>query len=399
MRSFVFGLLCGALVATFATAIALELLFDAGPPRTIAMSATNVAAIESRAAVDSGELAKRLEGASDRALAEALDAAAFDRSWAGVNAVGESLRSRTAPKTDPLTSLADAAIFGPKAKSVPLLALEVEIARRRLVLDLRSRDNAATKLLDHASEEDAVRQLVDLFTAEAKPAAYDRVREDAALVLAFGATDRGREVLARAMHEGPHERAEIAARALGESEDDRAFSLLGDLASEDRDPEVRRLAASGLGYTSAVAHGGEVVAALAKAARQDADAGVRLAALATLGKADLARSAAARSALSDELTAPSEPVDVRLAAIAALRAYFDRARSLPAELSHALLDTLGTEHDGPVRREIALSLADTAPASSLTDLEAALSGTQDPSVHDALEKAVAAVRARGEPPP
>src|SRR5581483_10558223 len=98
------------------------------------------------------------------------------------------------------------------------------------------RDNAATKLLDKASDEEAVRKLVDLFTTDARTPEHERVREDAALVLAFGATDRGREVLAKTLHDGPRERALMAARALGLSDDEKAFALLADLLANDRDP-------------------------------------------------------------------------------------------------------------------------------------------------------------------
>ncbi len=64
-----------------------------------------------------------------------------------------------------------------------------------------------------------------------------------------------------------------------------------------------------------------------------------------------------------------------------------------------LLDALSTEHDSPIRRDIAVALGDCAPPSMLPDLETALASAQDPTVREALAKAIADVKARGEPPP
>ncbi len=64
-----------------------------------------------------------------------------------------------------------------------------------------------------------------------------------------------------------------------------------------------------------------------------------------------------------------------------------------------LLDALSTEHDSPIRRDIAVALGDCAPPSMLPDLETALASAQDPAVREALAKAIADVKARGEPPP
>src|SRR5438270_645031 len=85
-----------------------------------------------RPAPDPTELARRLEGAGDKRLAEALDAAEFDRSWPRVNGVARALRARVAPKpVDPLSGLAAAAVVGSQATVVPLVALQLEVARRR----------------------------------------------------------------------------------------------------------------------------------------------------------------------------------------------------------------------------------------------------------------------------
>lgn len=396
MRSFIIGLVCGAIVAAIATAIAFEIGAEAPPPppRPAPPTTANVAPVESRPSVDLAELARRLEGANDRALADALGAAEFDRSWAEVNAVGQILRTRAQPRVE------DPAAISSRARSVPLPALEAEVNRRRLVLDLKTRDNPATRLLDHAADDDSVTKLVDMFSAEPRPADYERVREDAALVLAFGATDRGREVLARSIHEGPASRAEMAARALGQSEDERAFAVLTDMLGSDREPEVRRLAAKGLGTSSALAHGDhDAVVSLALAARSDQEPRVRLAALEALGGADLARAPLARAAIGDLLSSPGELPAIRTQAIASLRAYRDRTKSAPPDLVKTLLDALSTEHDSPIRRDIAVALGDCAPPSMLPDLETALASAQDPAVREALAKAIADVKARGEPPP
>src|SRR5579883_724220 len=402
MRSFVFGLLCGALVAAFTTAIALELVFEqqqqAARAATVSPAA---AAVESRATGVDAELAQRLEGASDRALAEALDGAEFDRSWPRVGAVGRALKARAdrPPKTDLLGGLADASLLGPKAKPVPILALEHEIARRRVVLDLRTHDNPATRLLDHAGEEEAVHKLIEMFTAEARPAEYEPVRADAALVLALGATDKGREVLARAIQEGPQTKRALAANALGLSDDARAFAVLADLVGHDVDPQIRIEAARGLAASSAVARGTEdLVALLGKAARSDTDEGVRVEAVKALGEVDLARSTTASATLTDLLASPSEPATVRLAAIESVRAYRKKAVSAPPDLVKALVDTLSSEHDGPVRLKLAEAVGDLAPPSFVEALQAALGGVQDPQIREALGNAIARVKARGEPP-
>lgn len=402
MRSFVFGLLCGVVVAAIATAIALQLLGDASAVNPKGGTPTPaVTQVESRSQTsDPGELARKLEGANDRALAEALDAALFDRNWTGVTAVGRALRSRPASKVDPLTGLSESAVIGPRAKPVPLLALEQELARRQLVLDLRSRDNAATRLLDKVGDEEAVKKLVELFGADARPPEFERVREDAGLILAFSATDRGREVLARALHDGPRDRAELAARSLGHSDDEKAFALLAEVLAGDRDPEARRLAAYGLGFSSSLSRGGvEVVAALVRAVRSDTELPVRAAAMTSLGDADLARAPGARTLLVETLASPSEPEALRLEAIASIRSARSRSRWTPPELVEGLLTALNTERDSPVRRAIATALGDCAPAAKIADLETALASAQDPQVREALTRAIADVKARGEPPP
>ncbi len=404
-----FGLLCGAVVAAFASGIAFQLLGDTtrtAPPQ-VSTPAAAVTPVESRTAVDPLELARKLEGANDLALAQALDAADFDKSWTSVKAVGRALRSRPSAKIDPLTGLSESAVIGPRAKPVPLLALEQEIARRQLVLDIRSRDNAATRLLDKASDEESVRKLVDLFSADARPPEFERVREDAALVLAFGATERGREVLGRTIRDASggaagatRERATLAARALGLSDDEKAFALLSDLLANDREPEARKLGAYGLSFSSALARGNtEVVAALVRAARSDSETAVRTAALVALGDADLGRAPGARAVLVEVLASPSETEALRLEAIASIRSARSRTKWTQPELVEGLLQTLNTERDGPVRKAIAAALGECAPAAKLADLETALGTAQDPAVREALAKAIAEVKARGEPPP
>jgi HEAT repeat protein len=402
MRSFVMGLLAGAIVAAIATTIAITLLEDPGHKLAGPSNVATTAVVESAhpAETDPAEVARHLEGADDRALAEALDSAEFDRSWARVNGVGRALRARANAKVDPLTGLVESAVIGPRAKLVPLLALELEVARRKIVLELRGRDNAAVRLLDHASEDDAVSKLVDLFTAEAKRPDYEPIRTDAALVLAFGATDRGREVLARAVREGPPDRGAIAARALGLSEDEKAFEKLTDLLARDLDPEVRKRAADGLASTSALARAsGDVVLVLSKAARSDTDEGVRIRAFAALGGADLLRGAQARAVLCDVITSPSEPQVVRAQAIAMVRSNRESAQSTPPDVVDALLGALATERDGPLRVAIADALAEVAPPTAVQTLETAYRGAIDPDVRDALGRALVAVKGRGEPPP
>jgi hypothetical protein len=401
MRSFLLGLIFGAIVMSVAGGIALELLKEPPPPeRTPAPQ--GVALVESgrAAASEPADVAHRLEGAPDAVLAQTLDAAEFDRDWGRVNGVGRTLRARAVVKVDPLTGLAESSgSSGSRATTKPLLALQAEVARRAFILDLRSHDNAAVRLLDRAGEEDAQAKLCDLFLAEAKGPDYEPLRTDAAIVLALGGSDHAREVLGRALKEGG-DRGTLAARALGLSDDDRAVALLADLLAHDLDPEVRKRAVAGLARSSAVARGSaDAVNALVHAGREDSDESVRAKSLAVLGQVDLARVDAARSLLAAVIHEPSESPAVRTAAIQAVKAHRALARATPSDLVDLLLKTVASEHDGPVRVALADALVEIAPASAVPVLESVLRASQDGQVRDAVARALAAAKERGEPPP
>jgi HEAT repeat protein len=400
MRSFLLGIVLGAVVMAVAGGIALELLREPPAPDHSGTTAA-IAPVETRTTgSDPAEVAKGLEGASDATLASTLDHAQFDRDWGGVGGVARALRARAIVKVDPLTGLAETGSGAPsRTRAQPLVALEAEVARRIVILDLRSHDNAATKLIDRAGEDEVAQKLADLFLAEAKGPEFEPTRRDAAAVLALGGSEKSRDVLGRAVKEGGP-RGDLAARALGLADDDKAMALLADLLAHDLDPEVRKRALAGIARSSAVARGSaEALPALLRAAREDQDESVRAKAFAVLGGADLARAESVRSLLAQTIKEPSEPVAVRIAAIGAVRAHRATAHATPTDLADALLKTVAAESDGPVRLAAAEALVEIAPASAATALETALNGARDLQVRDALSRALAAAKERGEPPP
>jgi HEAT repeat protein len=404
MKSFGLGILLGAIFGFFAALVivtesaAPPPVLDPGTAKTT--DATTASPSSAAIAVLEADLQRRLRGASDAKLAETLDEAYFQRDWSRVRVASRLLRARPPARG----SKGAAGSGNPSLTGVSddweiplsLVGLEQELRRRAELQQLRLRDDAATRLIPRASEEDAVAQLVDLFQAP-RASGDAATQKSAARVLALGATDRGREVLLRALRDpdlGP-----LASQALGQCEDPKTFPSLIELVARDPEPRVRVLAAEALGSTSLVARSDppDAVVAIAKLARTDADDKVRAAAVDVLGRADLARSEPARTALVELVTAPSEPVAVRARAAQAIRRHHETARSTPRDVLEALERTLPYERNIEVQTQLGQVLGEIGGRTTVPALEGALRDATDAGARAALDAALAKVKARVDP--
>jgi HEAT repeat protein len=327
----------------------------------------------------------------DEALADALELALFERDWGPVAATARvlKLRGERAARGGGLEEVLSAG---------SLLALDHEYRRRALLLELRNRDNAATRLLrgDEPAAE-VERQLTDLFLAPIIQPSDQVVRRDAALLLARLGGEGSRELLLRAMREEPDPRtSQVAAEALAQAGDPVASELLITTLRDDLDPALRARAAQALGHSRDLVAGGPVATAVARVALDDTDQGVRSHALAALARADLGSSVMARSALIQVATSETELPLLRQAAVAAVRAHHAISKATPPELSQTLEGLLRTHHAG-LRLEVIGALEEIGDAETLELLRLELLTARNPAERGALAQAVQTLELRAVP--
>lgn len=331
--------------------------------------------------------------ASNARLADTLELAAVDRGWEAVEEVARVLRERAsagAPDDD----------AAPDEGSI--VRLDQEYRSQALLKELRARDNPATRLLAAASEDgridpEAEERLIDLFLAPVIAEGDAVVRRDAALVLALAGGEPGRRVLLQALRGADAELADLAAEALARSEEPAAVDALLTVLEEELDAELRARVARALALEGdLLAREGRAAGALARAARGDRDPAVRELAIAALARADLGADPALREALAGIAAGETEPVRVRQAAVAAIRAHHGIALETPPELV-GVLERLLESTRPPLRLEVIEALAEVGTADTLPRVEAALLSAATPAEREALARAVESLRQRSVP--
>ncbi|MBL4845524.1 MAG: HEAT repeat domain-containing protein [Planctomycetes bacterium] len=273
-----------------------------------------------------------------------------------------------------------------------LVRLDREHQREVLFRDLAARDNRARREAEaEGSPAERERRLTLLFLLPPTQASDVAVRRDSAFYLARLRTAGARDVLIRALGDPDPDRAEIAAAALGWSDDPLATQELAVRLDEDADPAVRRLAA--LGLTLAAPNVG-AAAALTQAAKNERDLDVRLRALDGLAHCDLASDPAARKVLIELLNSDTEDLALRRGVIRTLRAHHTLTRRLPVELQDALRRLLSATQ-GPLLIDgiglLGQVATDPAP------LEDAQLKSSNPEIRAALQAALVSVRNRIAP--
>ena len=328
---------------------------------------------------------------SDEDLANHLDTARFDGDWNRATAVALALKARAqATTTDQTTAPArDRPVVTSRTS---LVSLDREHQREVLLRDLAARDNRARREAEaEGTDAERERRLTQLFLLPPTQTDDRAVSRDAAFYLARLRTQGARDVLIHALSDPDPERAEVATSALGWSNDPAAVAALALRLSEDGDPKVRILAAQGL---ILAAPDPAAAAALGQAAARDREERVRLRALSGLAHCDLAADPQARRVLLDLLKTDTETLELRRAAIAALKAHYVLTRRLPVELQDALKRLLNAAQGDLLLDTIALLgevATDPAP------LEDAQLKTSDPAVRAALAAALADLRNRVAP--
>lgn len=327
----------------------------------------------------------------DAALADALELALFQHDWGPVAAAARVLKLREQQGDGE-------AGFDALLAAGSLVALDHEYRRRALLLELRSHDNEATRLLDgDLPPAETERRLTDLFLRPILQPADAVVRRDAALLLARLGGEEGRELLMRALREDPDpETSRIAAQALAQAGDPAATEQLIATLRDDLDPALRARVAEALGANQDLAAGGPVASAMAQVALADLDVGVRSHALATLARADLENSALGRSALIQIASDETEARLLRVAAVAAIRAHHAISRSTPRPLVD-LLEGLLQATDPELRLEVIQALEEVGDADTLDRLRLALLSARSQPERAALRDAVQTLELRAVP--
>ena len=330
--------------------------------------------------------------ASDADLADQLDQARFDGDWERSRAVAGALRARSAAGVatqDGNPARGDQPVV---SGTTSLARLDREHQREVLFRDLAARDNPARREAEaEATPEERVQRLANLFLRPPTQPDDEVVRRDAAFYLAQLRHPEARELLVRALSDPDEGRAEVAAAALGWSDDPAAVAALSTRLQEDVDPKVRLLAASGLTLAAPDEHAAR---ALAKAAQDERELPIRQRAILGLARCDLAAEPGARRVLLEVLNRDTEPLELRRSVIEALGVHHGVTRRLPVELQEGLKAAL-SRTQGPLFLD-AIGLLGRV-ASDPAPLEDALLKSRDPSVRAALEAALAEVRDRITP--
>lgn len=378
-----FVFLLGGTIGAFATLAAM--LGEEAPPVTAGALAPIPLPTDPKARLPEPV---ELEATGDEDLARALEQALFERRWERVGAVARALRQRAAER-----SPAQAAAPASDPSEPSLLALRDELARQSFRRELERRDNAATRAAaPDLPLDEREQRLVDLFLAPAPGELERAVRRDAALLLARLGTEGGRAALLQALREPDRERADLAEEALARADDPAVAAALTELVRKDPDPRLRLRAARALGAAPEVVRGGRAAVALAAIALDDQDAEVRQAALRGLGEVELEACPPARAALGRVVGDPAEPLELRRAALGAVRHYESVARRLPAELAEQLERALPSA-PSPLREALVETLGEAGRREAIPLLEAELQRSDGASA-EVVDLALQRLRAR-----
>ena len=337
--------------------------------------------------------------ADDPTLAQALELARFDGDWEQVGAVARILRERvaaTAAGTRPPGEGQLGELLALDSRG-SLLALDQQYRHLLAWLEVRGRDNRATRLL--TSEPDPAereRRLIELFLQAPASPEDEVVLGDAARLLAWSHREEARRALLTALQDPSPLRAEQAAQALALSRDPAAEAALADALLGEREPALRVRVARALASGGDLRQGGPAVAALAQTATADRDPDVRAEAIAGLVRADLARVPAAQAALLQVAEQDSEPEPLRLAALQAIHGHFQLARELPPAVVSAL-EGLLERTTPPLRTQVITTLGEAGRAGTIPLLETARLSSRSADERAALEEALANLRRRAAP--
>ena len=392
MRPWAFPFILGAVVGGFA-----GLIIGEGEPEA-SSPPPSPAAPAPAPPPPSPEPSPLAADVDDATLAQALDLARFDGNWKQVTAVARVLRERIPATAAGARPAGEGQLGGLLALDGQgsLLALDQEYRHLLAWLEVRERDNRATRLLQRETDPaELARRLTELFLLPPATPEDEVVLGDAARLLAWTHREEARRALLTALQDPLPLRAEQAAQALAASRDPEAEAALVAALREEREPELRARLARALGQGD-LRPGGPAVDALATAALSDRDPTVRAEALAGLVRADLARSTQARAALIEVTEREAEPEELRLGAVRAILGHYRLARSLPPEVIVSL-EGLLERTIPPVRLAVIQALGEAGRAESLALVDNARLKAQTAEERAALEEAVLALRRRTIP--
>lgn len=382
-----FSFLAGAVVGGFLSFSVLE----GGADRALPQPALTKVPRPTPVRKGPSAAVKLEDGLSDAELAAQLDEARFDGDWSRATAVAVALRKRNSTGSGQTT----APVRGDRpvvTSRTSLVSLDREHQREVLLRDLAARDNRARREAEaEGSPAEIEQRLTLLFLLPPTQSDDLAVRRDAAFYLARLRTPGARDILIRALGDPDERRAQVAASALGWSDDPAAVAALALRLADDPDPNLRLLAAQGL---ILAAPDPMAAAALTKAAGSEQEERVRLGALRGLAHCDLASDPKARRAIVDLLVSDTEALALRRAAVATLRAHHVLTRRLPLDLQDELKRLLSTAQ-GPLLLDAIALLGDVA--TDPAPLEDTQLKSSNPEVRAAIAQALAALRNRVAP--